>query len=278
MQRRGVGKVMLEVLKAKDLPNVQSFGAQDPYVIATLLPAETSSIQSHTVTSGGTDPAWNGQYALQGDPEAIALRLQIYNENIAVDDLIGTAELPISDPAFGNGRKTWYPLVEGGRIQCRIRCKVLATPAPRSLGVEVRRIESVRDASLFGGVNPYVRASLVVKGGGDAGPEHAARTRTIEGGGVSAVFDEMLAVKDDDVLGQGLCIEVWGENTAVDDLLGSVTILASHAAYGAGRRTWHALTGGGRIELAIHIQGAEKAVGRVLASTGAGGGLAAGIV
>ena len=133
-QRRGVGKVMLEVLKAKDLPNVQSFGAQDPYVVATLLPAETASVQTHTVASGGTEPAWNGQYAMQGDNDATALRLQIFNENMAVDDVIGNVELPVSDPTFGNGRKTWYPLAEGGRIQCRIRCKVLATPAPRSLG------------------------------------------------------------------------------------------------------------------------------------------------
>ena len=81
----------LEVHCAKNLQNTQTFGAQDPYVVASLgNPTAAEQWQSHrtlAIESGGTNPIWSGAHNnamdfVFGAGTPAELSIQLWNENI----------------------------------------------------------------------------------------------------------------------------------------------------------------------------------------------------
>jgi hypothetical protein len=49
----------IEVISCSGLPNLATFGEQDPYVKAVLLPGKTTSGRSVAAVGGGVAPSWN---------------------------------------------------------------------------------------------------------------------------------------------------------------------------------------------------------------------------
>ena len=62
---------------------------QNPYVRASLLPEAKSETKTLVDKEGGTSPEWDANIRLKHDPEATSLLLEVMNENIMLDDLIG---------------------------------------------------------------------------------------------------------------------------------------------------------------------------------------------
>ena len=93
-----------KVYVAEDIQNVQTFGSQvcnlsqhdsltfplqNPYVRATLLPGAKSQSKTLVDNGGGTSPSWNTNVRLKDDHAATALLLEVMNENMMLDEVIG---------------------------------------------------------------------------------------------------------------------------------------------------------------------------------------------
>ena len=124
----------MKIQRARNIADTQTFGKQDPYVIAHLLPEpfpnsvdESARPRTKCVEAGDTNPIWASEHEptlkLPLGPEGRAKRfrlvLQLWNENAALDDLIGTADLPIPDPGTAlnqPAKSKFYPVDTGGDI------------------------------------------------------------------------------------------------------------------------------------------------------------------
>ena len=92
---------------------------QDPYVVVCDLPDKSSKVRTHTIKSGGTAPSWNvslgNKLSLTLPEKAEGLEIQIWNENMMIDDLIGSAKILLSEMSAG-AQKQWYVLDTGGKV------------------------------------------------------------------------------------------------------------------------------------------------------------------
>ncbi len=127
-------------MEARKLPDKDSIGRQDPYVVFTLDGECRSFRQSTKVdTDGGTEPVWNqvfqfdvvDHYILKvgGLPFATARRLrsrssvrlqvEIFDKDLLdKDDLIGRVDIPLL-PLFKKGvRDGWVPIKCGACCEC----------------------------------------------------------------------------------------------------------------------------------------------------------------
>ena len=82
----------VKVCRAKDLVDVQAFTNQDPYVKVTLLPKREEVVKSQTCEGGGSEPQWDAMLELKPDKDCTAMELELWNENVAIDELIGKAD------------------------------------------------------------------------------------------------------------------------------------------------------------------------------------------
>ena len=85
---------------AKGIKNTQYWGDQDPYINAVLHPSGAVR-RSKPHTGGGVEPAWSAeehQANLEFDVDSgdTHVRIELWNENTALDDLIGAVELQIA--------------------------------------------------------------------------------------------------------------------------------------------------------------------------------------
>ena len=71
------------------------------------------------------------------DAEAESLFVEVWNENVTMDDLIGCVDIDVSHEFFGNGLKKWFDLDTGGQLQLCIQGTVFNNAAPKLLGVKV---------------------------------------------------------------------------------------------------------------------------------------------
>jgi len=147
---RGRARVVVTVQRARKLRNVQLFGTQDPYVVAYLVPevlegALGARQRTCAVQSGGESPAWSaeehgselrlplppppeegggeegapgaGGGVLAGKPpRSFRLMVEVWNENLVLDDKIGAADLPLPTELNRPGETKFYHLDTGGDI------------------------------------------------------------------------------------------------------------------------------------------------------------------
>ena len=124
------GELTLEVTRAKGLKDVQAIGAQDPYIRVHLLPAEGNEVcASLPVSGGGTDPVWSvGEHRAaftwvlgrDSREQVHSVLVEIWNDNISFDELIGTCLLRLPHERATLGEAVWFPVNTGGYLECRI--------------------------------------------------------------------------------------------------------------------------------------------------------------
>jgi hypothetical protein len=142
---------VIEVRSACDLKDVQAFGSQvrwaafcafpltppamralqDPYVLAYPFPSRKTLVQTSPAASGGTDPTWSPNHsnlvciALEESDKTI--RLELWNANLIVDDLIGCTEIKVD--SFTPGELVSYPVDTGGLLQVCMDTNTIAIRA-----------------------------------------------------------------------------------------------------------------------------------------------------
>jgi hypothetical protein len=249
LQKRGVSQTKLKICRAKDLQDVQALTKQDPYVKVALLPKREEVGQSVTCEGGGSDPQWDAMITLAADKDCIAMEIELWNENVAIDELIGKAEISVSMECFGTGRRQWIPVDTGGEILLAIKCTVFTNPAPPACRIMACKADGLSDKSTFSKMDPYIFATWLPK------KLSSIRTKTAAAGGVAPQWDEELKLEGD-IDGETLLLEVYDECTTSEDvLIGSFKVLASQIpALGAkGLKQWYDLTPRGRIECLIEM-------------------------
>jgi hypothetical protein len=249
LQKRGVSQTKVKICRAKDIQDVQALSKQDPYVKVTLLPKREEVMQSKTCEGGGSDPQWDSMLTLAADKDCVSMELELWNENMAIDELIGKAEVSVSMECFGTGRRQWIPVDTGGEILVAIKCTVFTNPAPAACRILACKAEGLTDKATFAKMDPYLLATWLPK------KLSAIRTKTAPSGGVAPQWNEELKLEGD-IDGESLLLEVYDENTTSDDtLVGSFKVLASQIpALGAkGVKQWYDLTPRGKIECLIEM-------------------------
>ena len=116
----------VRVQRARNLKDTEFFGKQDPYVLCYLLPEQEGAERPRTkcVEDGDTDPIWAADHdnvlklpIPQGDgPRRLAV--EIWNENAALDDLIGKLDVAVPGPELMHkpARSKFYSVDSGGDI------------------------------------------------------------------------------------------------------------------------------------------------------------------
>lgn len=157
----------VSVFCGRKLADVQLFGQQDPYAIATVAvqgpvacqavdssahprrrsaAAGTMSLSTAACDGGGCNPVWSdaagrrmGFWFASASAIPTSVTIECWNENTAMDSRIGTAELRVGGPALAASPtlreqlavKRWVPMSTGGAVQCSVRLQRDA-PAPRA--------------------------------------------------------------------------------------------------------------------------------------------------
>ena len=180
------------------ITNVQTFGTQDPYVIASLLErgreaASFATERGPTAIGGGTDPIWDEDsiMCLESTSSAKVLMLEVWNANTAIDDKIGKVEINVSNAAqFSLGKRMVCTLDTSGAIEATIHCMVALTPKAISLGLRVQRGPHWEGKNSDGGLGElgtvlgYVLAPKTVHGVCPAGGKVAPMRAVVKWDGV----------------------------------------------------------------------------------------------
>ena len=118
------GTLTVEVLRATCLKEVQLLGLQAPYVMVTLLPSQESK-RTLSVSSGGTTPTWTGAHENElrfnlsdSEKPTSELLLEVWSDNLAMDEIIGSCKVQLPADAALFGEATWYKLDTGGWVDC----------------------------------------------------------------------------------------------------------------------------------------------------------------
>jgi hypothetical protein len=123
-------KLKVKAQRGRNLKDTQTFGKQDPYCRAYLLPGETPDARTKCCEGGDTEPIWGVEHqpmltlALPGEGESAKERLvvELWNENSMVDDLIGTIDMPLPGKETLNkpAKSKFYSLDTGGEVGLQI--------------------------------------------------------------------------------------------------------------------------------------------------------------
>jgi hypothetical protein len=101
------GKFTLRVHKAQKLYDTQTLGKQDPFCALELGDFKKST-KVHT--DAGKEPVWEEEYTTQLTGYEFKLALTVKHKGLVTDDLIGAADIPLSQFLCGDLPATWYRL------------------------------------------------------------------------------------------------------------------------------------------------------------------------
>jgi hypothetical protein len=115
----------IEIHEVKCLPDSQLIGKQDPYLVATTTPSEGGmSARTQVCPNGDTNPVWHPDMGsvmgLKPQAEDKQLLLQVWNQNLLVDSLLGSTSIPLEDIA-ADPTRMWLQLDNGGLLESTLR-------------------------------------------------------------------------------------------------------------------------------------------------------------
>ncbi|KAL4567129.1 hypothetical protein LXL04_022703 [Taraxacum kok-saghyz] len=89
------GKLMLTIVKAHNLKNMEMMGKSDPYAVAFIRPLEKFKTK---VIKDNLNPIWNQTFHLTvEDKETQFAVVEVFDEDIGADQRLGIAKLPLVD-------------------------------------------------------------------------------------------------------------------------------------------------------------------------------------
>ncbi|KAE8694602.1 Elicitor-responsive protein 3 [Hibiscus syriacus] len=120
------GSLEVSLVSAKGLEDMDTFGKMDPFVIMTL---KTQEQKSSVATGHGSEPVWNENFVFNVSKGAEELKLKIMDSDIASDDFVGEAEIPLR-AVFreGNIPPTAYNVVRDKVFKGEIKVGLTFTP------------------------------------------------------------------------------------------------------------------------------------------------------
>jgi hypothetical protein len=115
--------VSLTAHRAEGIKDTQKFGRQDPYVKIVLAPSGAAQRCKQDL-SGGKTPKWSKKeqntLVLQATDSDTSMRIELWNDNLIEDDLIGRATLDLAAIPEGAPMDCALPLDTGGSLGCTV--------------------------------------------------------------------------------------------------------------------------------------------------------------
>lgn len=198
------GSLTIVAHAAMEMPNVETFGKQDPYLQFSLNLNDKSSWQkSHTQKDAGKNATWNQSFEipLRGEPE---LYVEVMDEETGVDELIGFAAIPIAPVAqapggYVNGLFDLYTVKgkSGGVLHLSLTVRGFNSPPPAYGQYDqpvrghsyvneehLNRCKSLRNKAIAGDIGTAVLGGALAIGAGFLGhklyQEHERREQEEE--------------------------------------------------------------------------------------------------
>eukprot|EP00796_Vickermania_ingenoplastis_P003649 gene3649-2584_t len=133
-----MGRFEMRVCSARNVANVQTFGIPDPYVKVSVIDGVTKkpSIYKTAVRKDDLNPVWNELFKFQvADPDKVQIKLELWNDNVLKDDLLGQYDLSINGLEKGVVKDAWLILQKTQISTTELHVRLLAvdfgqTPAP----------------------------------------------------------------------------------------------------------------------------------------------------
>jgi hypothetical protein len=209
------GVIIVQVEQAEGILDVQAFGAQDPYVSAALKTSsgELAQVRSvHVVCHA-------------------ALRCNAMRARVCVVCV-----------------RVWKWGVRGFHASLYGACR------PNFRSALPARLPSLPPPLTARPVTPQVQRTKCCTSGGTSPAWSSRRPDSGGGGEEEEDLDSRLLLHIGEELGETvelLHLDVWNENTVLDDAIGSVDVELSGAMLAGGARAWYDVSTGGRLELSI---------------------------
>jgi len=212
------GVIIVQVEQAEGILDVQAFGAQDPYVSAAL---KTSS----------------GELA------------QVRSAHVVCHAAMRCARARVR--ACGNGlcAASLPRFMAAGRANFRsaLPSPLPSLPPPLTARPATPQVQRTKCCT-SGGTSPAWSSRRSDNDGGGGGGGGGGEEEEEED------LDSRLLLHIGEELGETvelLHLDVWNENTVIDDAIGSVDVELSGAMLAGGARAWYDVSTGGRLELSI---------------------------
>ena len=106
------GTLALTISDGRNLKDQDLFGKMDPYVNFQLAAGTNvrNKWRCKTIPGGGKNPSWNDRRnfdVVEGDDR---IQCQVYDEDAASDDLIGSCSIDLNTVFSRGMRDEWFPL------------------------------------------------------------------------------------------------------------------------------------------------------------------------
>jgi uncharacterized protein YciI len=276
-----VGKALrVSVHHCKALRNLQMLGDMDCYVSATLLPSRSSCERTVQIAGGGTAPSWDGingsEMLVNVDTEDETLLVEVWNEGMIGNDLVGSVELPLAALASKMGKQASHALDTGGEISITIARDQSSASAlvGKTLVLDVHKGDDLQDTQMIGDMDPYVVATMLPS------MQVVQQTAYVAGGGCFPTWLKDGTGRMELPVGKGdtgLLLELMNKNITVDDLIGSCQLQLNKEDLKFGKQAWRSLScqqasGGGSSEGGGGGEGGAGEGGEAAASAGNGSG------
>ncbi|KAK7201943.1 c2 domain protein [Novymonas esmeraldas] len=132
-----MGRLEIRVCAARNVANLQKIGKPDPYVKVKMGDKKKTQIKYKSrVIENNLNPVWNELFKFQvADYDSTQVLFELWNENIMVDDLIGSYNLSINGLTRGVVVDTWAILTGTKGSSSELHLRILAVdfgrdPAP----------------------------------------------------------------------------------------------------------------------------------------------------
>ncbi|KAI3875258.1 hypothetical protein MKX03_011142 [Papaver bracteatum] len=98
------GKLLVTVVKANNLKNMEMIGKSDPYVVVHIRPLFKVKTK---VVDNNLNPVWDQSFELIAeDKETQSLIIEVYDEDVGQDKRLGIAKLPLIELESGTPKET----------------------------------------------------------------------------------------------------------------------------------------------------------------------------
>ncbi|EFJ23674.1 plant synaptotagmin [Selaginella moellendorffii] len=166
LQLRTCGRLVVKVVQAKDLLNMDLFGKSDPFAQLFIRPIPARRKRTKTIDND-LNPVWNEVFEFEiEDPATQKLFVHIFDEDsVQASELIGSTQVPVRELQPGSLTEYWLPLVKdlGNKKENKYRGQVQLELLYMPLDVDSRPEGGTKSQTprtpLVNGVQHHRRAS-----------------------------------------------------------------------------------------------------------------------
>ncbi|KPI83985.1 putative c2 domain protein [Leptomonas seymouri] len=131
-----MGRLEIRVCGARNIANLQKIGKPDPYVKVRMGDKKKTQVRYKTrVIENNLNPVWNELFKFQvADYESTQVLFELWNDNVLVDDLLGSYNLSIDGLTRGVVKDMWAILTGAKGSSSELHLRILAVDFGRDPG------------------------------------------------------------------------------------------------------------------------------------------------